>query len=144
MANGLRPDQLLKNMRTGMEVDGLRGGPLDKRGAGSRILTTSGEIDEQQLDRLDEFASDVRSPEGETERGLGQAQVEQMMDANFARAEGSRRKLDRHLMDGEWPVLLQVMGRGRGSGRYLSLSEVRALFVDRRLPDRIVARIKAS
>jgi hypothetical protein len=34
-----------------------------------------------------------------------------MMDANFARAAGRRRRIDRRLMNGEWPILLQVMGK---------------------------------
>ena len=44
-------------------------------------------------------------------------------------------------MNGEWPVLLDIMGKGEGAGRYLSVAEVRTLFVDRRLPDRINARL---
>ena len=63
------------------------------------------------------------------------------MDANFARAKGHRRWFDRMLMNGEWPVLLDIMGKGEGSKRYLSVAEVRTLFVDRRLPDRINARL---
>ena len=41
-------------------------------------------------------------------------------------------------MNGEWPVLLDIMGKGEGERRYLSVAEVRTLFVDRRLPARIV------
>ena len=59
------------------------------------------------------------------------------MDANFERAKGSRRAIDRLLMNGEWPVLLGIMGKGEGDGRYLSVAEVRALFAERRLPERI-------
>ena len=44
-------------------------------------------------------------------------------------------------MNGEWPVLLDIMGKGEGNQRYLSVAEVRTLFVDRRLPDRINARL---
>ena len=54
-----------------------------------------------------------------------------MMDANFARAAGKRRKIDRRLMEGEWPIL-----------RYLSLTELRTLFVDRCLPARITQRLE--
>ena len=44
-------------------------------------------------------------------------------------------------MNGEWPVLLDIMGKGEGEQRYLSVAEVRTLFVERRLPDRIVGRL---
>jgi hypothetical protein len=44
-------------------------------------------------------------------------------------------------MKGEWPVLLNIMGNGEGDERYLSVAEVRTLFVERRFPDRIVARL---
>ena len=46
------------------------------------------------------------------------------------------------LMKGEWPVLLNIMGKGEGDERYLSVAEVRTLFVERRFPDRIVARLQ--
>ncbi|MEO8321305.1 MAG: hypothetical protein ABI561_23610, partial [Bradyrhizobium sp.] len=45
------------------------------------------------------------------------------------------------LMKGEWPVLLKIMGKGEGDARYLSVAEVKTLFVERRFPDRIVARL---
>ena len=64
-----------------------------------------------------------------------------MMDANYARAEGHRRLIDRQLMNGEWPVLLDVMGKDGKHGRYLSLREIRALFVERRLPARMMKRL---
>ncbi len=63
------------------------------------------------------------------------------MDANFERAKGARRRIDRKLMNGEWPVLLNIMGKGEGEERYLSVAEVRTLFVERRLPDRIAGRL---
>ena len=44
-------------------------------------------------------------------------------------------------MDGEWPVLLKVMGKDGPDGRYLSVADVRSLFVDRRLPRRMLARV---
>ena len=65
------------------------------------------------------------------------ADLTRMMDANFARAKGARRLIDRKLMDGEWPVLLKVMGKAGKKGRYLSVLEVRRLFVDRSLPTRM-------
>ena len=46
-----------------------------------------------------------------------------------------------YMMKGEWPVLLDILGKGDGEARYLSVAEVRTLFVDRQLPDRIAARL---
>jgi hypothetical protein len=45
------------------------------------------------------------------------------------------------LMKGEWPVLLKILGKGEGEERYLSVAEVRTLFVEKRLPERITARL---
>lgn len=59
------------------------------------------------------------------------------MDANFARAAGRRRLVDRQLMNGEWPILLKAMGKKGRHGRYLSLKEVQDLFTQRRLPARM-------
>lgn len=142
IANGLRPRDMLRNITRGLRVDALRGGPLDKRGAGSRILDQHGEIEPSELDRLDTFAVDCQRPEGGgTERGLRLAQLRTMMDANFERAAGARRAIDRRLMNGEWPVLLRVLGKGNADDAYLSVDEVRTLFVERKLPARIVERI---
>ena len=66
------------------------------------------------------------------------------MDANFERARGKRRWIDRKLMEGEWPVLLRIMGKGEGEQRYLSVAEVRTLFAERRLPERINARLQVA
>ena len=71
--------------------------------------------------RLGFFAGDVRVHEAED---LGLA-----------------RPVDRQLMNGEWPVLLQVMGKEGKRGRYLSVAEVRSLFIDRRLPARMRKRL---
>jgi hypothetical protein len=142
IANGLSPAHLWRNAHEGIQLDGLRDGPLDKHGAGSRILDSSGHIDEAELERLDNFAIDKSDAEtGRVERGLGADQLRVMMDANFARAAGSRRRIDRALMNGEWPVLLKVMGKNVGPDRYLSLNELRVLFSERRLPERICERI---
>jgi len=46
-------------------------------------------------------------------------------------------------MTGEWPVLHHLLGQGEAHGRYLSVAEVRTLFVEQRFPDRIVARLNA-
>jgi hypothetical protein len=79
---------------------------------------------------------------GMVERGLGLDQLRTMMDASFARAVRKRRRIDRALMQGEWPILLRVMGKTSAGGRYLSLSELRMLFVERRLPSRITQRLE--
>lgn len=140
-ANGLGPLQMARNGIRGVRLDELRGGPLDKRGAGSGILDTHARIVEVELARLDEFAGDKVGAEGRTERGLDAADLKRMMDANFARAAGRRRRIDRRLMDGEWPVLLQVMGKPGRDGRYLALDDIRTLFVERRLPQRMRQRL---
>jgi hypothetical protein len=40
-------------------------------------------------------------------------------------------------MNGEWPVLLRVMGKKGTGDRYLSLADVEELVVQRRLPERM-------
>ena len=142
VANGLGPTRLARSVREGAQLDALRGGPLDKRGAGSRILDQAGAINEAELARLDQFAADKTDATGRIERGLGAEQLHAMMDANFARAAEKRRRIDRALMNGEWPVLLRVMGKASTRGRYLSLEELRVLFAERRLPPRIRGRLE--
>ncbi len=105
------------------------------------MLDASGFIDENELARLDQFAADKIDSSGMVERGLGIEQLRAMMDANFARAAGKRRRIDRALMQGEWPILLRVMGKASPGGRYLSLAELRTLFVEQRLPPRITQRL---
>jgi hypothetical protein len=63
------------------------------------------------------------------------------MAANLKRAGDAARWYYPYMMKGEWPVLLDIMGKGEGDERYLSIAEVRTLFVDHRFPDRIVARL---
>lgn len=142
-ANGLGPLQLLRSGMDGVALNALRGGPLDKKGVGSGILDTVANVDAEQLDRLDQFASDHVNARGRKERGLDRAELDRMMDANLERA-ASPRLLDRQLMDGEWPILLQVMGKEGRAGRYLSVKEVRELFLHRRFPRRMAAALKAQ
>ena len=144
IANGLSPLQLASNGLSGLHLNALRGGPLDKKGVGSGILDEHGQVVETELARLDEFASDQRDANGRAEPGLTLDDLKRMMDANFARAKGRRRVIDRRLMDGEWPILLKVMGKQGKRGRYLSVKEVRQLFVDRRLPQRMSRRLAAG
>ena len=143
VANGLSPRRLLRSWRSGAELDKLRDGPLDKRGSGSRILDVTAPINETELARLAGFGEDRPDPAGGSERGLTLREITTYMDANFDRAKGHRRRIDRRLMNGEWPVLLDIMGKGDGEDRYLSVAEVRTLFVERRLPDRIAARLSS-
>src|SRR5271168_3038101 len=144
IANGLSPSRLFRSWRSGAVLDELRNGPLDKRGAGSRILSVDAEVDESEITRLAGFGSDYADGSGGTERGLNSQQITTYMNANFERAKGHRRPIDRLLMNGEWPVLLNILGKGEGDSRYLSVAEVRALFVERKFPARIVARLAAG
>jgi hypothetical protein len=141
IAHGLSPVECLKTQWQGLRLDGLRDGPLDKHGVGSGILDATGTVDLAELKRLDQFAGDQTDADGLTERGLDLAGLTRMMDANAERAGSRRRLVDRKLMDGEWPVLLKVMGKPGRAGRYLSLAELRELFVARRLPARMLARL---
>ena len=136
-ANGLSPSAMARNARKGMQLDALRHGPFDKEGAGSRILNAMGDIDKNELKRLGDFASEKTTSGGSKEIGLSLAELKVYMDANFKRAEGRRRPVDRLLMNGEWPILLSVMGKESAQGRYLSLAEVSDLFTKRLLPDRM-------
>jgi hypothetical protein len=64
------------------------------------------------------------------------------MDANFARARSTRRRVDRAMMNAEWPILLKFMGKTAADGtRYLCVDEVQVLVRDRRLPGRVVERL---
>jgi hypothetical protein len=141
VANGLNPLRLLRSWWSGAELDALRNGPLDKRGSGSRILDATAAVQEAEIARLAGFGKDRLDPSGGSERGLNAREITAYMDANFERAKGSRRSIDRQLMNGEWPVLLDIMGKGEGEQRYLSVAEVRTLFTERRLPDRIARRL---
>jgi hypothetical protein len=142
IANGLSPLRLLRSFWSGAQLDALRDGPLDKHGSGSRILDATAQVNEAELARLAEFGKDRQDPSGGYERGLTAQEITAYMDANFDRAKGARRPIDRQLMNGEWPILLRIMGKGDGAERYLSVAEVRTLFVERKLPERIVARLK--
>ena len=142
LSNGLGPGAVLASAIHGFKLNKLRNGPLDKKGAGSRILSARGQINESELDRLKEFASPKESAGSRKEPGLDEAEVQAMMDANYERAEGHRRLVDRQLMNGEWPVLLEVMGKDGKNGRYLSLKEIRTLFVQRKLPTRMMKMYK--
>ena len=138
IANGLTPQRLARTAIRGVQLSALRGGPLDKKGAGSGILDQTGAFDPGQLDRMASFGSRKLDADGGVEIGLNLAEITRFMDANFARAEGRRRKIDRRLMDGEFPILLRVMGKQGRDERFLSVAEVKTLFAERRLPERMM------
>jgi hypothetical protein len=142
-ANGLNPLRLLKSATSGADLDELRNGPLDKHGAGSRILDQTAHVHEDEIERLGSFGKDRPNPDGGVERGLNAAEIETYMAANLKRAGNAAKFYYPLLMKGEWPVLLNILGKGEGDERYLSVAEVRTLFVERRFPARIVARLDA-
>ncbi len=140
-ANGVGPLSLLRSQSEGLRLNELRSGPLNKKGVGSGVIDALGDINAQELARLQEFASSKISTDagslGSSELGLNLKEITAFMDANFKRAAGRRRAIDRALMNGEWPVLLKVMGKNAVGGRYLSCAEVGTLFTDRKLPERM-------
>ena len=144
VANGLGPLALVEAQWHGLQLNALRGGPLDKKGAGSRILNVRGAIDAKEVSRLRDFASEKQNQDGSSELGLALPELRAYMDANFARAAGHRRTIDRMLMIGEWPVLLKVMGKEGLGGRYLGLQEVIDLFKKRSLPERMNKRLQTG
>lgn len=140
-ANGLGPLRVMTSATSGAVLDELRNGPLDKHGAGSRILGVDAQVHEDEIERLASFGKDRPDGAGGMERGLNATEIEAYMAANMKRAGDAARFYYPLLMKGEWPVLLNILGKGEGSERYLSVAEVRTLFVERRFPDRIVARL---
>ena len=140
IANGFW--HMLKSLRSGAQLDALRGGPLDKHGAGSRILGVDGKVDESEIDRLARFGRTYTDPDGGgVEPGLNAAEIDAFMRENRKRAGDASRWYYPLLMKFEWPVLLKIMGKETGEDRYLSVAEVRTLFDERQFPDRINRRI---
>ena len=132
-----------RSVTSGAVLDELRNGPLDKHGAGSRILTVDGQVDEEQINRLASFGRDYANPDGGTERGLNAQQIKVYMADNLKRDGDKARWTYPIMMQGEWPVLLDILGKGEGENRYLSVAEVRTLFVERKFPRRITDRLSA-
>lgn len=133
----------LRSVTSGAVLDELRNGPLDKHGAGSRILDAEAHVHPDQIDRFASFGQEFPNPDGGTERGLNAKQIETFMADNLKRAGSEARWTYPIMMKGEWPVLLDILGKGEGDARYLSVADVRTLFVDRRLPKRITDRLPA-
>ena len=141
IANGLGPLSVLKSATSGSVLDELRNGPLDKHGGGSRILDVDAKVHEDEIARLAGFGKDRKDPAGGIERGLTATEIDTYMKANIKRDGDAARWYFPILMKGEWPVLLKILGKGNGEERYLSVDEVRTLFVEKRLPERITARL---
>lgn len=141
IANGLNPGRLAKTAYSGVKLDALRNGPIDKRGVGSRILDADGRVHEEEIERFAQFGKPCEDPAGGIEIGLTNDLLKTYMAANIERAKDQARWYDSILMQGDWPPLLAVMGKGEGDNRYLSVQEVWTLFVERRLPDRVTARL---
>jgi hypothetical protein len=134
----------LRSVTSGAILDELRNGPLDKHGAGSRILGVDGRVDEEQIKRFAGFGREYANPDGGTEPGLNAQEIKTFMAENLKRDGDKARWTYPIMMQGEWPVLLDILGKGEGDARYLSVADVRTLFVDRRFPDRIVARLQQA
>ncbi|UPJ51054.1 hypothetical protein IVB30_06750 [Bradyrhizobium sp. 200] len=141
IANGLGPLRVWKSATSGAVLDELRNGPLDKHGGGSRILDADAKVHEDQIERLTSFGKDCKDPSGGIERGLTAKEIDAFMADNIKRDGDAAHWYYPILMKGEWPVLLKILGKGEGEARYLSVAEVRTLFVERRLPERITARL---
>jgi hypothetical protein len=133
----------LRSATSGAILDELRNGPLDKHGAGSRILGVDGQVDEDEIKRFSGFGRDYPDPDGGMERGLNAEEVKTFMAENLKRDGDKARWTYPIMMQGEWPVLLDILGKGEGEARYLSVAEVRTLFVDRQFPKRITDRLQA-
>ena len=131
----------LRSMTSGAILDQLRNGPLDKHGAGSRILSVDGQVDEGEIKRFADFGRDYPNPDGGTERGLNAQEIKTFMAENLKRDGDKARWTYPIMMQGEWPILLDILGKGDGENRYLSVADVRTLFVDRRFPKRITDRL---
>jgi hypothetical protein len=141
IANGLGPLSVLKSATSGAVLDELRDGPLDKHGGGSRILDVDAKVHEDEIARLAGFGKDRKDPAGGVERGLTAKEIDTFMKANLKRDGDAAHWYYPMLMKGEWPVLLKILGKGEGEERYLSVDEVRTLFVEKRLPERITKRL---
>ncbi|QPF91125.1 di-heme-cytochrome C peroxidase [Bradyrhizobium commune] len=141
IANGF--GHILRSIWSGAQLDALRGGPLDKLGAGSRILGVDGKVNEDEIARLASFGRSYTDPNGGgSEPGLNAAEIDIFMRDNLKRAGHAARWYYPLLMKFEWPILLKIMGKVDGKGdRYLSIADVRTLFNARQFPDRINRRI---
>jgi hypothetical protein len=140
IANGI--GHIFKSIWSGAQLNALRGGPLDKLGAGSRILGVDGKVNEDEIARLASFGRTYTDPNGGgTEPGLNASEIDTFMRDNLKRAGSAARWYYPLLMKFEWPILLKIIGKGEGKDRYLSIADVRTLFNERKFPARIDQRI---
>src|SRR3569623_1914526 len=131
---------ILQSIFWGAQLDALRGGPLDKLGAGSRILGVDGKVNEDEIARFASFGRQYRDPNGTgTQQGLNASEIDVFMRDNLKRAGSAARWYYPLLMKFEWPIVLKIMGKGKhkGGDRYLSVADVRTLFNERQFPARI-------
>src|SRR5260370_42110491 len=81
IANGLNPLRLLKSAMSGAVLDELGNGPLDKHGAGSRILDATANVHEDEIDRLATFGKEGKDPAGGTEPRLAAEGIQNLQAA---------------------------------------------------------------
>src|SRR6266567_1111383 len=89
IANGF--GHVLASALSGAVLDELRNGPLDKHGAGSRILGVDAHVHEDQIDRLASFGKDRPNGAGGVERGLNAKEIKTYMADNRKRAGDAAR-----------------------------------------------------
>ncbi|MFB2578464.1 MULTISPECIES: hypothetical protein [unclassified Acinetobacter] len=141
VAHGFSPRQIYHNVNDGVALNQLRGKILDKKGTGSRLLNHEAVYMPQELERLKRFASPKIDQNGQQELGLNATEIDRMLEANYVRNQAHRRKIDKLLMRGEFPVLLKVLGKQGQKERYLAVSDIEHLFRDRAFPQRILERL---
>ena len=78
----------LRSWWSGARLDALRDGPLDKLGAGSRILDASAHVHEDELARLATFGKERTAPDGSLEIGLTKDEVTSFMKAKSCPRQG--------------------------------------------------------
>ena len=115
IANG-NPSQL----GSGARLDALRDGPLDKLGAGSRILDASAHVHEDELARLATFGKERTAPDGSLEIGLTKDEITTFMKANRDRAKDHWHWYYWLFMQGRMAGPAQYPGQGRGTTTAIS------------------------
>jgi len=137
ISNGLNPLTIIRTKFKGVRLNELRSGPLYKKGCDSGVIDQHGKVSAQELERLNGFASEKRTINGAAELGLDAEELRVFMKANLDRADKPNRFIHRKMMEGEWPVLLKVMGQDGPDGRYLSTEDIHRLIVHKKFPNRM-------
>lgn len=143
-ANGFAPSQIAHNLRHGVNLDTLRQGPFYKHGVHSRTLTENSQVDHDQLARLASFGSTKTDQDGNVELGLNDKEISRLLRDNFLRgayAGHHRSPVQIPIMKAEYPLLLHVMGKQGKKERYLSVSELSALLIDHKFPERMMSKL---